>query len=320
MGVFVFILFLLFLVSCGDRDKKVVIGVLISGEGRLTKLDEFKDGLKNLGIKNVEFLVYNGENSLKGIEEKAIEIVKDEDKFHIIVAGGSLEAYYLKKIKEDLKVPVVIMGGTAIKTWGFVDEKNRPIRGITGIDNLNTELMEKRVEIFKRFFPDIKKAVVFCTPRFEASKLATRLTIQAGEKHDLKVVPISVSDVRDLEYVISHMKEDGFGAIIITPCFYTENFLTSYILHYARFYQVPVLCLSPEHAIKGCTIAYGSSNYDQGYQASYIAYRIIKGERVENIPFEKVNKVKLFVNQGALRELGYTLDKNKLALIDQVVK
>lgn len=51
MGVFVFILFLLFLVSCGDRDKKVVIGVLISGEGRLTKLDGFKDGLKNLGIK-----------------------------------------------------------------------------------------------------------------------------------------------------------------------------------------------------------------------------------------------------------------------------
>ena len=35
-GVFVFILFLLFLVSCGDRDKKVVIGVLISGEGRWT--------------------------------------------------------------------------------------------------------------------------------------------------------------------------------------------------------------------------------------------------------------------------------------------
>ena len=35
MGVFVFILFLLFLVSCGDRDKKVVIGVLISGEGRV---------------------------------------------------------------------------------------------------------------------------------------------------------------------------------------------------------------------------------------------------------------------------------------------
>jgi len=116
------------------------------------------------------------------------------------------------------------------------------------------------------------------------------------------------------------MKEDGFGAIIITPCFYTENFLTSYILHYARFYQVPVLCLSPEQATKGCTIAYGSSNYDQGYQASYIAYRIIKGERVENMTFERVDKVKLFVNQSALRELGYTLDRNKLALIDQVVK
>ena len=54
--------------------------VLPMWEGRLTKLDGFKDGLKNLGIKNVDFLVYNGENSLKGFDEKAIEIVKDEDK------------------------------------------------------------------------------------------------------------------------------------------------------------------------------------------------------------------------------------------------
>ncbi len=311
---------LLLLVSCGGRDGKLVIGVLISGEGRLAKLEGFKDGLKSLGIKEVKFLVYNGENSLKGVEEKAIKMAEDEDKFHLILAGGSLEAYYLKKVKEDWKVPIVIMGGTAIKTWGFIDEKNRPIRGITGIDNLNTELMEKRIELFKRFFPDIKKAIVFCTPRFEASKLATRLTIRAGEKYGLKVVPVAVNDVKDLEYVISHMKEDGFGAIIMTPCFYTENFLTSYILHYARFYQVPVLCLAPEHANKGCTIAYGSSNYDQGYQASYIAYRIIKGEKVENIPFEKVSRIKLFVNESALRELGYALDKNKLALVDQVVR
>lgn len=320
MRLLVFILTLILLASCEGRKEKVIIGVLISSEGRLSKLEGFKDGLKNLGIKNVEFLVYNGENRLKGVEEKAIEMVREEKKFHLIVAGGSLEAYYLKKIKEDLKVPVVIMGGTAVKSWGFVDDRDRPVEGITGVDNLNTELMEKRVEIFKRFFPDIKKAIVFCTPLFEASKLATRITIKAGEKHGLKVVPIAVKDVKDLEYVISHMKEDGFGAIIMTPCFYTENFLTSYILHYARFYQVPVLCLSPEHATKGCTIAYGSSNYDQGYQASYIAYRIIKGEKVENIPFEKVNKVKLFVNESALRELGYILDKNKTALIDQVVK
>ena len=45
--------------------------------------------------------------------------------------------------------------------------------------------------------------------------------------------------------------------------------------------------------------------------------RLMEEEMIVASPaMKKVNKVKLFVNQGALRELGYTLDKNKLALID----
>lgn len=44
--------------------------MLLSGEGGMAKLEGFKDGLKNLGIKDAKFLVYNGENILKGIEKK----------------------------------------------------------------------------------------------------------------------------------------------------------------------------------------------------------------------------------------------------------
>lgn len=314
------ILLSLTLVSCWFGERKIVIGVLISGEGRLTKLDGFRDGLKNLGLNNVEFVIYNGENNLKSLEEKAIEIVKREKEFRFVAVGGSLEAYYIKKIKNDFEPPIVIMGGTAIKAWGFVDDENKPIKGVTGVDNLNMELMEKRIEIFKRLFPHVEKAIVFCTPNFEASKLATKLTIKAGEKHGLKIYPLEVRDVQDLEYVISHMKEDGFEAIVMTPCFYTDNFLTSYILHYARFYHIPVVCLSPEHATKGCAVAYGSSGYDQGYQASYIAYQIIKGARVADIPFEKVTKIRLSINESVFREMGYVLDNSKTLLADQVFK
>ncbi len=320
MKLILTILLFVMVVSCEFGKRKIVIGVLISGEGRLTKLDGFMDGLKNLGLHDVEFVIYNGENSLKSLEEKAIEIVKREKEFSLVAVGGSLEAYYIKKVKDDFRPPIVIMGGTALQVWGFVDNENRPIEGITGVDNLNTELMEKRIEIFKRLFPHIKKALVFCTPNFEASKYATGLTIKAGEKHGLKIYPLMVKDVQDLEYVISHMKEDGFEAIVITPCFYTDNFLISYILHYARFYHIPVVCLSPEHAMKGCAVAYGSSGYDQGYQASYIAYQIIKGRRVEDIPFEKVTKVKLSINESVLKEMGYVLDNSKILLADRVFK
>ncbi|QWK19795.1 MAG: ABC transporter substrate-binding protein [Hydrogenobacter thermophilus] len=318
MRLFIILLCFLTLLSCSKEDTK--IAVLISGEGRMSKVRGFEDGLRALGVKNIKLDVYVGDNNLKKLEEKAIEVINKLDEYKLIAVGGSIEAYYLKKLKPDMKKPVVIMGGTAVKAWGLTDSMSRPTYNITGVDNLNAELMEKRMEIFHRIFPHIKKVVVFCTPQFEASKLATRITVKAGEKYGIRVVPVSVRDALDLEYVISHMKEDGFGGIIITPCFYTENFLTSYILQYANFYQVPVMCLSPEQAKGGCPVSYGSSGYEQGYQAAFIAYRLLKGEQVKDVPFEKVRNIKLVINQKALRELGIPYDPQIISLADQVLR
>ncbi|HIC97345.1 MAG TPA: ABC transporter substrate-binding protein, partial [Aquificaceae bacterium] len=151
-------------------------------------------------------------------------------------------------------------------------------------------------------------------------KNATKVTIRAGREFGIKVVPVSVRDVKELEYIISHMKEDGFGAIIMTPCFYTENFLTSYILHYANFYQIPVFCHSPGLVKKGCHIAYGTSGYEQGYQASHIAYKILRGTPVEYVPFERAYYPRLAVNESALTELGVEYNRKFLTFVDEVFR
>lgn len=68
--------------------------------------------------------------SLKVLKKKATKMAENENKFHLILAGRSIEAYYLKKVKEDWSVPIVIMGTMAIRTCGFVDNGNRPIPGM----------------------------------------------------------------------------------------------------------------------------------------------------------------------------------------------
>ncbi|MDQ7081687.1 MAG: ABC transporter substrate binding protein [Aquificota bacterium] len=137
-------------------------------------------------------------------------------------------------------------------------------------------------------FPNIKKVLVFCNPQFEASKERNQDNHKGWKEVRHKGgTSVSVKDVKELEYIISHMKEDGFGAIIITPCFYTENFLTTYILHYANFYQIPVFCHSPGLVKKGCHVAYGTSGYEQGFQAAHIAYKILNGTPVEIRPLRE---------------------------------
>lgn len=312
---------LLFLLSCeGGGERGYRIAVFISGEGRLPKVKGFLSGLKELGVKNLKVDFYEGNNTLSRMRELAGELAKVQDKYDLIAVGGSLEAHMIKEATGRPRTPVVILGGTSIREWKLTRSLSKPSENITGVDNLNAELMEKRVELFTRMFPNIKKVLVFCNPQFEASKNATKITIRAGKRFGIKVVPVSVKDVKELEYIISHMKEDGFGAIIITPCFYTENFLTTYILHYANFYQIPVFCHSPGLVKKGCHVAYGTSGYEQGYQAAHIAYKILNGTPVEFVPFERAYYPRLAVNESALAEMGVVYNREFITYVDEVIR
>ena len=311
----------LWLVSC-DLFKKdnYSIAIFVSGEGRKAKVKGFLSGLKDIGLNDVKIDYYEGNNTLSRMRDLAQEITLKQEDYDLIAVGGSLEAYMVKEAAGHLKTPVLILGGTSIREWGLTKSLSRPTGMITGVDNLNAELMEKRVELFSRMFPNIKKVIVFCNPQFEASKNATRITIRAGRKFGIRVVPVSVRDVKELEYIISHMREDGYDAIIITPCFYTENFLTSYILHYANFYQVPVFCPSPSLVKRGCHVAYGTSGYEQGYQAAHIAHKLLRGTPVEFVPFERAYYPRLAVNESTLAELGISYNREFLTYVDEVFK
>ncbi len=318
--VLLIIILAVLLTSCGTGEPQYRIAIFISGEGRMSKVKGFLTGLKEIGVDNVKVDFYEGNNTLSRMRELAKELAKVQDRYDLIAVGGSLEAHMVKEAAGKLRTPVVILGGTSIKEWRLTKSLSKPSENITGVDNLNAELMEKRVQLFSKMFPNIKKVLVFCNPQFEASKNATRITVRAGRKFGIKVVPVSVKDVKELEYIISHMKEDGFGAIIITPCFYTENFLTTYILHYANFYQIPVFCHSPGLVRKGCHVAYGTSGYEQGYQAAHIAYKILRGTPVEFVPFERAYYPRLAVNESALAELGITYNREFITYVDEVVR
>ncbi len=286
----------------------------------MPKVKGFLSGLKELGVDNLKVDFYEGNNTLSRMRELARELASLQDRYDLIAVGGSLEAHMIKEAAGRLRTPVVILGGTSIREWKLTKSLSEPSENITGVDNLNAELMAKRVELFTRMFPNIKKVLVFCNPQFEASKNATRITVRAGRRFGIKVVPVSVKDVRELEYIISHMKEDGFGAIIITPCFYTENFLTTYILHYANFYQIPVFCHSPGLVRKGCHVAYGTSGYEQGRQAAHIAYKILNGTPVKFVPFERAYYPRLAVNESALAEIGVTYNREFITYVDEVIR
>jgi putative ABC transport system substrate-binding protein len=317
----VFLMGIFYLLGCEvEKEKEFKIAVFISGEGRMPKVKGFQDGLKNLGLNRVKYVFYEGNNTLVKMKELAQELALRQEDYDLILAGGSLEAYMVKSASGRPRTPVVILGGTSILQWKLTKSLSKPSENITGVDNLNAELMEKRVELFSKMFPDIKRVLVFCNPQFEASKNATRITIRAGKRFGIRVVPLNVKNVKELEYIISHMKEDGYRAIIITPCFYTENFLTTYILHYANFHQIPVFCHSPGLVKKGCHVAYGTSGYEQGFQAAHIAYKILNGTPVEHVPFERAYYPRLAVNESALTELGIGYNRAFFTYVDEVVK
>ena len=321
MRIFVYLLILaLLLFNCSQEERRVfTVAVFISGESRMEKVKGFLKGLEDYKIP-FRYEIYKGDNSIRSMEELAQKLQNKVKEYDLVATGGSIETFILKKYGINEFVPIVLLGGTAIKQWGLTESFSKPTYNITGIDNRNAELMAKRVELFKRLFPEVNKVIIFCTPKFEASKYAARITINTAKSLGIKVVPVYVKDLKELEFVVSHMKEDGFGAIIMTPCYYTDNFLTGYILQYARFYKVPVFCHSLGFVKKGCPIGYGTSGYDQGYHAAFLAYRILKGSPVSKVPFERVYYPKLMINETSLTDFGINLSRTALVYVDEVIR
>ena len=283
-------------------------------------LRAFREGLRETGYvegRNVtiEFRWANGQN--ERLSELATDLVRRQ--VSVIAAPGSTPAALAAKAATTT-IPIVFQVGVDPVVAGLVTSLARPEGNVTGVTNINTELVSKRLELLREVVPKATVVALLVNPTSrEITESVSKDMQLTAWALGLQLRILEASTDRDFDTVFATLKQLGAGALVIAPdaFFISRNEQLGALT--AR-HAMPAVTQFREFAVAGGLMSYGGSFTEPTRQVGIYAGRILKGEKPQNLPVQQTTKVELVINLRTAKALGVTVPQSVQNRADEVIE
>jgi putative tryptophan/tyrosine transport system substrate-binding protein len=200
-----------------------------------------------------------------------------------------------------------------------VKSLGQPGGNITGLTNMTTQLMAKRLELLKEAVPSVRRVGVLWNPDTPLHKINLANLNAVAPKLHLELVLVPVDRVEELGAAFSTLTRSRVGAVMaLDDPFMASN--AKAVVQFATKSQLP-LALGWRHAaIEGALISYGTQFTDLFRRAAGYVDKILKGASPATLPVEQPSKFELVINLKTARALGLTIHESILLQADEVIK
>jgi len=123
----------------------------------------------------------------------------------------------------------------------------------------------------------------------------------------------------DVERVVAGLAREQSAGLIIAADPTTVG-MREVILKSAEQHRVPLISPYRQFVLGGGLMSYGPDTVDIFRRSSSYVDRILKGERVGNLPVQSPDKFELAVNLKTARALGLSIRESFLLLADEVIE
>ena len=297
--------------------KMARIGYLNPGDpvSRVYRTEAFRQGLKELGYiegRNIIIEYRFAEARPERLPELARELVGL--KVDIIFAGGGPATKAAKNVTQ--MIPIVTSSQDPVGQ-GFVASLPRPGGNITGLTNLTSELVGKRLELLKEAIPKISRVAVLWTPDHPAATTWRRTKVAAQSLGvQLQAAELRVRD--DVEPAFAAIKRERAEALFMirSPI---VNDLTKRIGSLAAESGLPAIYDDKRFPQLGGLMSYGTDLADLDRRAAIYIDRILRGAKPADLPIERPTKFELVINLKTAKALGLKIPAHLLMEADEVI-
>ncbi len=299
-----------------------VIGFLGSSSADLYAgpLRSFRQGLSDTGFvegRNVtiDFRWAEGQNDRLPV--LAADLVRR--RVNVIVAPGSTPAALAAKAAT-ATIPIVFQVGIDPVAAGLVTSLARPGGNVTGITNINTELVSKRLELLRELVPKATVVALLVNPTSPeiAESVSKDLQRTAGNL-GLQLHILQATSERDFDSVFATLAQLQVGALVIAPdAFFISR--SEQLGALTARHAIPAITQFREFAAAGGLMSYGGSFSEPVRQVGIYAGRILKGEKPDNLPVQQPMKVELVINLKTAKALGITVPQSVQNRADEVIE
>jgi ABC-type uncharacterized transport system substrate-binding protein len=235
----------------------------------------------------------------------------------VVLSGGSeATSAFLQATRT---VPIVFVNLGDPVGAGFVDSLSRPSGNATGFLLFEYGISPKWLELLKEIAPSVTRVAVARDAAI-AGGIGQFAAIRAvSSSFGIEISPIGVGDALQIERAISAFARGPRTGMIVTATPSTA-FHRDLIISLASRHRLPAVYPLRFFADSGGLISYGPDTIDQYRLAAGYVDRILKGEKLADLPVQAPTKYELVINLKTAKALGLEMPPTLLARADEVIE
>jgi putative tryptophan/tyrosine transport system substrate-binding protein len=292
------------------------LGVLHNLGPQSPMFPPFYDELRRLGFVEGQNLIVDSRGYAVRTEQfpaVAAELVKAQ--VDAILAGGTAAARAARVATRT--IPILTLNDDMVGQ-GLVASLARPGGNITGISILATELDGKRQEILMEMVPAARRMAVLADANTAAPQNMRTLQEAAG----VRGVDLAVRLVERPERIVPEIEEArraGAEAlnVLASPILYARRLD---IFERTAALRLPAMYQSPEFAEEGGLIGYGPRITLMFRQLARQLAKVLRGEKVSDLPVEQPTTFGLAVNLKTAKAIGFEVPPSLVLRADKVIE
>jgi putative tryptophan/tyrosine transport system substrate-binding protein len=178
----------------------------------------------------------------------------------------------------------------------------------------------KGLELLHELIPEARVIGLLVNPTNPAvSEPLGREVLSDAHTLGLEVHVLKAGSERDFDGVFAKLSELRAGGLVVgADVFFTTRIqqLAALTIHHA----VPAVYGRRDFPVAGGLVSYGSDIIESYRLAGIYTGRILKGEKVADLPVQRATKVELVINLKAAKALGISVPLPILGRADEVIE
>jgi ABC-type uncharacterized transport system substrate-binding protein len=278
----------------------------------------FIQGMRDLGWvegKNVEYRFVYARGDAKRVEALAIELIGQ--KVDVIAVGNAAGTRALQRATKT--IPIVMAYVSDPVGNGFVASLAKPGGNITGIANLQNEVLGKLIGVLHEIAPGARRVAIVLNETNPVHSVSWAAAQSACAALDLVALRVVASTPAQFGAAVGEIvRQRSQAVLVLTDGMYlVERAKLQELMQTTR---LPVAYALREHVVEGGLLSYGTNLAANYCHAATYVDKILKGATPADLPIEQPTKFELVINLKTAKALGLTIPQSLLLRADEVIQ
>ena len=236
-------------------------------------------------------------------------------KVNVIVTGGGAVPALMQATST---IPIVFSLANDPVDSGYVRSLARPGGNVTGLSGQSTDLIGKRLELFREIVPALRRLAIIGDSSNRSVRLEVDEVQRTARTLGIEITVFEIGRAEDIAPTFEKLKGKTEALYLTTTPLLTTN--RNQLNMLALGARLPTMYGNRDAVEVGGLMSYGPDIPDLWRRSADYVDKILRGTKPADIPVEQPTKFSLAVNLTTAKMIGIDVPGRLLALADEVIE